>query len=161
LPQVPEVATTHLTLVPAFNAPSILVVDDEESVRELLCDILESEGYKVTQADCGDAALALFDSGRYDAVFTDVGMPGMSGWELARAIRERDQHLPLAVITGWGEAVGSVEQEQAQVNWVLTKPFHIDRIIEVAQEVSKHHEESSGIVPANRLADSARIAINA
>jgi CheY-like chemotaxis protein len=63
-------------------------------------------------------------------------MPGMSGWELARAIRERSKHIPIGVITGWGEAVGSTEQKEAQVDWVVAKPFTVDRILEIAHEVS-------------------------
>ncbi|HYY58357.1 MAG TPA: ATP-binding protein, partial [Pyrinomonadaceae bacterium] len=103
------------TLPANSNRTKILVVDDEEYVRELLRDILENEGYQVVLADGGHEALALFEVMSFDAVFTDVGLPGMSGWELARAIRERDRLLPLAVVTGWGEAVGSNEQKAAQV----------------------------------------------
>ena len=73
-------------------------------MRELLGDILESEGFEVTLAENGNEALKLFDAGSFHALFTDLGMPGMSGWELARAIRERSSQIPLAVITGWGEA---------------------------------------------------------
>jgi DNA-binding LytR/AlgR family response regulator len=65
----------------------------------------------------------------------------MSGWELARAIRERDSLLPLAVVTGWGEAVGSNEQKAAEVNWVVAKPFTIERIIAIAHQVSQGREE--------------------
>ncbi|HEY0320147.1 MAG TPA: response regulator [Pyrinomonadaceae bacterium] len=115
----------------------ILVVDDEDYVRELLRDILASEGYSVTLAGSGSEALALYDAMEFDAVFTDIGMPGMSGWELARAIRERSRQIPIAVITGWGEAVGSTEQKEAQVDWVVTKPFTTSRIVELAQEVSE------------------------
>jgi DNA-binding response OmpR family regulator len=68
-------------------------------------------------------------------------MPEMSGWELAHAIRERDSSVPLAVITGWGEAVGSVEQKGAQVDWVVTKPFDMKRIAELAREVTKRRAE--------------------
>ncbi|MBD0325058.1 MAG: response regulator [Pyrinomonadaceae bacterium] len=118
----------------------ILVVDDEDYVRELLRDILEKEGYQVSLADGGREALSLFQSQQFDAVFTDVGLPGMSGWELARAIRAQDRHLPLAVITGWGEAVGSHEQKAAQVEWVVAKPFTVDRITEIAHEVSRRRE---------------------
>ncbi|MBD0371575.1 MAG: response regulator, partial [Pyrinomonadaceae bacterium] len=114
-----------------------LVVDDEDYVRELLSDILEGEGYSVTLAGSGSEALALYDSMKFDAIFTDIGMPGMNGWELARAIRERNQQIPIAVITGWGEAVGSTEQKEAQVDWVVAKPFTTSRIIELAQEVSE------------------------
>ena len=128
--------TPRLTLVPSLNAPRILVVDDEQSVRELLADILESEGYEVTQAASGSEALELFDPKIFKAVFTDLGMPGMSGWELSRAIRERSSDIPLAVITGWGEAVGSTEQEEAKVDWVVTKPFSINRLAEIAVEIA-------------------------
>lgn len=118
----------------------ILVVDDEQHVRDLLSDILHAGGYEAVTAGGGAEALLLLKSGHFDAVFTDIGMPGMSGWELARAVRELDEGLPLAVITGWGEAVGSTEQEAARVNWVVTKPFTFDRILEIAQEVCSHKD---------------------
>jgi FixJ family two-component response regulator len=70
-------------------------------------------------------------------VFTDVGMPGMSGWELAREIRELNPQVPIAVITGWGEAVGSNEQRAAGVNWVVAKPFTADRIAELVHEINR------------------------
>ena len=129
----------RLTLVPGSNAPRILVVDDEDSVREVLADILDTEGYEVTHAANGEEALRYFDSQSYKAVFTDVGMPGMSGWEFARAIRERDENIPVAVITGWGEAVSSTEREEAKVNWVVAKPFDLDRIVEIAHEIGEFH----------------------
>jgi FixJ family two-component response regulator len=66
----------------------------------------------------------------------------MSGWELARAIRERNERLPLGVITGWGEAVGSNEQKEAQVDWVVAKPFTVDRILEIAREVSLRRDDA-------------------
>jgi signal transduction histidine kinase/ActR/RegA family two-component response regulator len=115
--------------------PKILVVDDEDAVRELLRDLLEAEGCRVYLAPGGREALSLFAVQEFDGVFTDVGMPGMSGWELAHAIREKNQTVPIAVITGWGEAVGSDEQKQARVDWVVTKPFRAERISELAQEI--------------------------
>jgi signal transduction histidine kinase/ActR/RegA family two-component response regulator len=115
--------------------PKILVVDDEDAVRELLRDLLEAEGCRVYLAPGGREALSLFAVQEFDGVFTDVGMPGMSGWELAHAIRERNETVPIAVITGWGEAVGSDEQKQARVDWVVTKPFRAERISELAQEI--------------------------
>ena len=118
----------------------ILVVDDEEYVRDLLRDILEKEGCRVTIADGGRQALTLFDKGNFDAVFTDVGMPDMNGWELSRAVRQRDPRIPVAVITGWGEAVGSYERQAAQVNWVVTKPFDRSQIVEMAQEVLRRRD---------------------
>ena len=133
-----EIATVpRLSLVRSSNSPKILVVDDEPAVRELLGEILNSEGYEVILAENGSTALAAFERNVFRAVFTDVGMPGMSGWELARAIRERDQEIPISVITGWGDAVGSDEQKKAKVDWVLAKPFSLERIAEILLEISR------------------------
>jgi signal transduction histidine kinase/CheY-like chemotaxis protein len=136
-----------LTLVRNPKSPSILVVDDEECVLDVLREILESEGYEVTAAKSGDEALRFFEMKSFEAVFTDVGMPGMSGWELARAIRERDQEIPVAVITGWGESVSSKEQETAKVDWVVTKPFSIDRISEIANEIAHRNGTEVSALP--------------
>ena len=84
-----------------------------------------------------DEALSLFREMEFDGVFTDVGMPGMSGWELAREIRQLNSRVPIAVITGWGEAVGSNEQKAAGVDWVVAKPFTADRIAELVQEINR------------------------
>jgi signal transduction histidine kinase/CheY-like chemotaxis protein len=118
----------------------ILVVDDEEPVRELLSDILEDEGVEVTLAANGAEALARFEPGRFDAVLTDIGMPGMNGWELLRQISERDRQVPLAVITGWGELVSTHEEKAARVEWVLTKPFSMSQICEIAQEITRRKQ---------------------
>jgi len=113
----------------------LLVVDDEDFVRELLREILECENCDVYVAESGSEALMLFAEMEFDGMFTDVGMPGMSGWELAREIRQINSQIPIAVITGWGEAVGSNEQKAAGVNWVVAKPFTADRIAELVHEI--------------------------
>jgi signal transduction histidine kinase/ActR/RegA family two-component response regulator len=126
------------------RATKILVVDDEEPVRELLSDILEDEGVEVTLAANGAEALARFEPGRFDAVLTDLGMPGMNGWELLRLIGERDRQVPLAVITGWGELVSTHEEKAARVEWVLTKPFAMSQICELAQEITRRKRSREG-----------------
>ena len=126
----------------AHVAVRVLVVDDEAYVRELLRDILDSLGHQVVEAEDGFKALELFDSQTFDAVFTDIGMPGMSGWELARSIRERNGEIPLAILTGWGEALSSDEQKAAKVNWIVAKPFLIERIAEIVKEISERHLET-------------------
>lgn len=117
--------------------PRLLVVDDEHFVRDLLGEILEGERCDVYLAESGSEALSVFNQMEFDGVFTDVGMPGMSGWELAREIRKVNPQLPIAVITGWGEAVGSNEQKAAGVNWIVAKPFTADRIAELVREIQR------------------------
>jgi signal transduction histidine kinase/ActR/RegA family two-component response regulator len=143
LPVVKRIAPRQVVhaLLPSDTTPvqssqtRILVVDDEEYVRNLLRDILENEGCETIVAEGGRQALSLFENGSFDAVFTDVGMPDMNGWELSRAVRERDKHIPVAVITGWGEAVGSHDRQAAQVDWVVAKPFDAPQIVAMAHEV--------------------------
>lgn len=118
----------------------VLVVDDEECIRELLRELLESQHCAVATAAGGHEALALFESRKFDAVFTDVGMPGMSGWELSSIIRRQSKHIPISVITGWGEAVASNEQREAGVNWVIAKPFTADRIFDLVREIVAERE---------------------
>ena len=137
-----ELPSTTANAHTQLSQTKILVVDDEEYVRDLLHDILKKEGCEVALAESGREALSLFESETFDAIFTDVGMPGMSGWELARAVRERNKTIPLAVVTGWGEAVGSHERKAAQVDWVVAKPFDTLHIIEIAQEVFRRREGS-------------------
>jgi signal transduction histidine kinase/CheY-like chemotaxis protein len=114
----------------------LLVVDDEDFVRDLLGEILEAEDCLVELAQDGTEALALFREQEFDGVFTDVGMPGMSGWELAREIRQLNKHVPIAIITGWGELVGSNEQRAAGVDWVIAKPFTAERIADLVREIN-------------------------
>lgn len=134
-----ELEKSNPNISRSFNGPQpkILVVDDEEPVRELLRDLLESEGCRVYLAPGGREALSIFAVQEFDGIFTDVGMPGMSGWELAHAIRQSNATVPIAVITGWGSAVGSDEQKEARVDWVVTKPFRAERISELAQDIRK------------------------
>lgn len=128
-----QVVSTQL----AERQTRVLVVDDEDFVRDLLSEILEGEHCDVCVAASGSEALKVFDEMEFDAVFTDVGMPGMSGWEFAREIRQINTRIPIAVITGWGEAVGSNEQKAAGVDWVVAKPFTADRIAELVREVKR------------------------
>jgi signal transduction histidine kinase/ActR/RegA family two-component response regulator len=122
----------------------VLVVDDEQHVRDLLADILESEGCEAVTCASGNEAVAILEAGDLDAVFTDIGMPGMSGWELARIVREHDAEIPVAVITGWGESVGSEQQQAARVDWVVSKPFSMKRIVEIVREVEQREKTARG-----------------
>ncbi|HKZ77856.1 MAG TPA: ATP-binding protein, partial [Pyrinomonadaceae bacterium] len=116
----------------------ILVVDDELPVREILREALEVEGFEVFVTESGEEALRVFDDcqGRIDVVFTDIGMPDMDGWELAREIRKRSETIPLAIVSGWGDSIGHDARQAVKAEWVVSKPFDIDAIAAIAREVA-------------------------
>jgi DNA-binding response OmpR family regulator len=81
----------------------ILVVDDEENIRELYRDELSEEGYRVELAENGQDALTRFESFKPDLVTLDVMMPGMNGIEVLRRIREKNPSVPVLLLTAFGE----------------------------------------------------------
>jgi signal transduction histidine kinase/CheY-like chemotaxis protein len=146
LPKVMQVITkAEGTIAPVINTKAsedkvrVMVVDDETHVREVLIEALEAEGCEVVSAESGEIALALFDQseGKFDAVFTDIGMPAMSGWELVSEIRERSRTMPIAIISGWADAISVQTRNAVKADWVVAKPFDIDRISKIAQEIAQ------------------------
>ena len=117
----------------------VLVVDDETHVREVLIEALEAEGCQVVAAESGEIALAVYDQygGKFDAVFTDIGMPAMSGWELCTEIRERSKTMPLAIISGWADAISVQSRDAVKADWIVAKPFDINKICGIAQEIAQ------------------------
>jgi CheY-like chemotaxis protein len=112
-------------LTPSPAAPlKILVVDDEPTVLEALADTLVEDGHTVLRAGSGRDTLALLDGGeRVDVVITDLGMPGMTGWELARALRTRWPDLPVGLISGWTSSADFSAEEASHVAFVVAKPY--------------------------------------
>jgi signal transduction histidine kinase len=98
----------------------ILVVDDEADVREVLADVLLSHGHSVTLAGGGQEALACLERDPFDLVITDLGMPDVNGWDVARAVKSGRQGLPVLLLTGWADAV---EAGVGRVDAVIRKPF--------------------------------------
>jgi signal transduction histidine kinase/ActR/RegA family two-component response regulator len=118
-----------------------LVVDDETAVREVLREALEAEGCEVMVAESGEMALRIYDArkGKLDIVFTDIGMPEMSGWELASEIRKRSQTIPLAIVSGWADAISCDARQAISADWVVSKPFDIATIAGIANEVAERN----------------------
>ncbi len=112
-------------LMPSPAAPlKILVVDDEPTVLEALADTLSEDGHAVLRAASGRDALTLLDGGeRVDLVITDLGMPGMTGWEVARALRTRWPDLPVGLISGWTNSADFSAEEASHVAFVVAKPY--------------------------------------
>ena len=88
--------------------------------------MLAEDGHSVLSARSGADALTQLDGGeRVDIVITDLGMPGMTGWELARALRIRRPDLPVGIISGWTSSPGFKPEAGAHVAFVIAKPYTV------------------------------------
>jgi PAS domain S-box-containing protein len=113
---------------------TILVIDDDESVRDLLCDILVEGGHEVESANSGFEGLELFKKKDFDLVFTDLGMPGMSGWQVSEEIKKISSTTPIALITGWKVQLEESEKRAKGIDFIINKPFQMDQVLSVVQE---------------------------
>jgi len=121
----------HVTDDATINAPaslSVLVIDDEEVVRETLADMLADLDHKVVTAVSGRNALEKIESGEFDIVFTDLAMPEMDGWETAREIRKQKPELPVVLVTGYGATAQPPSGEVDLVAGIIGKPFDFDQV---------------------------------
>ena len=113
---------------------SILVIEDEEDVRELLRDILTDAGHNVEVANDGSEGIEIFKKKKFDLVFTDLGMPVMSGWEVAEKVKRINRKVPIALITGWNVALDGSEMNDSGINLVIHKPFKMEQVLKLVQE---------------------------
>ena len=103
----------------------ILVVDDEESVRDVLHQGLTKFGYRVALAKSGEEALGIFEPGLFDIVITDLKMPKMDGLDLIRMIRQKDSEAACFVITGYPTLQSAMETLSQGVHDYMVKPFNL------------------------------------
>lgn len=107
---------------------TILIAEDDLHLQQGLIDLLEAEGYRVLAASDGAAALELLERERPDLALLDVMMPRLSGYEVCRAIRKRDSHLPVIMLTAKGEEIDKVVGLELGADDYVTKPFGLHEL---------------------------------
>ena len=117
------------------NRTSILVVEDEEDVRTILKDILVDGGYKVEVAPNGKKGIKLFQEKKFNLVLTDLGMPGMSGWQVAEEIKKMNGKTKVVLVTGWEVDLNNSELRKCGVDLVINKPFQMNQILGSVREM--------------------------
>ena len=131
-----HVAGSDGAALPQLLKPGkILVIDDEPEVAAVVRDVLETAGHDVDTAISGSDALQMMEVSPYDLVFTDLGMPDMSGWEVAEKIHEVKPGTPVALVTGWGTSLDEGDARRKGVTAIVHKPFEIDELLRIAQQL--------------------------
>jgi excisionase family DNA binding protein len=127
----PTTSTATRPLPPA-GRPRILVVDDEESIRELLSKTLALADYEIDLAPDGRTALDRLRLFQYDLLITDLRMPGVDGLTVIREARRLKADLPVIIITGYSSEASAIEAVNLGVQGYLTKPFRVPRVLAAA-----------------------------
>ena len=108
---------------------TVLIVDDERSIRLSLRTILSGLGFMIVEAARGEEALALTRTAQFDAVLLDINMPGMGGVEVCRMMRKNSARLPIIMLTVQGSEDRKVEALDAGADDYITKPFQLRELI--------------------------------
>ncbi|HHQ47457.1 MAG TPA: sigma-54-dependent Fis family transcriptional regulator, partial [Acidobacteria bacterium] len=108
---------------------SILIVDDEPGIRELLGQILGDEGYETQAVGSGEEALALLEQELFDLVLLDIWLPGVNGVEVLKRLKATGSDIPVIVISGHASAEQAVAAIQAGAHDFLEKPLSYDRVV--------------------------------
>jgi CheY-like chemotaxis protein len=113
----------------------VLVVDDDPAVRKSFDRVLTGKGYAVITAENGEEALRKLNEEKYDLVYSDIRMPGMSGLEVAEKVRARRPWTPVVIITGYGTDIAEERAKAAGVSKFLHKPLSPAMIEDSARDV--------------------------
>jgi two-component system response regulator AtoC len=128
----------------------VLVVEDDAVARDLLCEILRSEGFEVEAVDDGAPAVERAADGRYDLVLSDVRMERVGGLDVLRAFTEKSPRTPVILITAFGDVTGAMEAIGHGAYDYVSKPFNIEELrLTVARALERRRlQAEAGTAPA-------------
>lgn len=134
---------------------SVLVVDDEDLIRKLVCEALARSGYETSTACNGIEALDRMDGNRFDLVITDVAMPVMAGYELMRRVKRNWPSVKVVVLTGHPREQDISDFLLHGADEFLAKPFRLGDLVATVNRVLAR-EPAQGLHPDSTRRDSAR-----
>jgi signal transduction histidine kinase/CheY-like chemotaxis protein len=126
------------------HAKRILVIEDDELSRELLKKALSMNGHQIEEVPEGAEGLSKFKADNFDLVITDLSMPGISGWEVAKGVKEKNPRVPVILLSGWAILQDEEELKKAGVDFVLSKPCSIDELHRTVDEALRERSEVEG-----------------
>ena len=124
---------------------SILIVDDEAMIRDLIEDVVSRQGYKVTIAETGEKAQEKLLDQQFDLIFLDVVLPDTNGTEILRTMKSLGKNTPVAIITGHADSPVAMEALSLGPIFFIRKPFQIDDILRILDSTAKFSMMSQGV----------------
>jgi DNA-binding NtrC family response regulator len=106
----------------------ILIADDTKNIRNLLVLGMKSKGYKVDEAEDGEEALQKINNNEYDLIFLDIKMPKISGTKILKAMRNKNNHTDVVIMTAYGTVKNAVECTKLGTVAYIQKPFTFERL---------------------------------
>jgi two-component system KDP operon response regulator KdpE len=134
------------------GALKILVIDDEPPIRKLLRTGLASQGYEVLEAPNGRTALELL-ARKPDLAILDLGLPDVDGLELLRRLRERQERLPVVVLSSRDDEAGKVAALDLGADDYVTKPFGMEELLARMRAALRHQLQAHGEKPVFQVGD--------
>ena len=140
----------------------ILVCEDEDSIREFVVLNLKRSGYEVVDVNCGEKAIEAFDreNGRFDIALLDIMMPGIDGFGVCKALRERSDTLGVIMLSAKSQEVDKVSSLMMGADDYITKPFSISELIARVDAVYRRVSRSSSRNEKQELITSGPFAID-
>lgn len=130
----------------------VLIIDDEPPIRKLLRMGLATANYQVVDAANGKTALAQLEE-RPDLIILDLGLPDIDGHELLRAIRLRNESVPIVVLSSRGDEAGKVKALDLGADDYVTKPFGMDELLARLRAALRHQLQIGGERPVFRIGE--------
>lgn len=141
---LPEEAEPGIPVEETSVKPSnlnILLIDDELSLLDVVGDMIDYMGHTCRKVDSGRVALEILEEEEFDLVVTDLGMPEVGGWEVARFCRNKYPRMPVILISGWGAQLDGEEALQ-RVDAVVAKPFSMEEFEESIKSVLSKRKQN-------------------
>ena len=124
-----------------MNQHSILVVDDELLIRDLLYDFFIDQGWDISLAESGEKALEILRSRKVDLVLTDLKMPVMDGLTLTSEVKQNYPDIPVVIMTGYPSVDSAVSALRQKVADYIIKPFNINQLYKVIEQQIRGKED--------------------
>jgi DNA-binding NtrC family response regulator len=132
---------------------SVLIVEDHDRLREQLGQFYEQEGFRVTTAACGEDGIEKLSQEKFAIVVSDVKMPGIDGFQLARHVREKYPDTDVILITAFGNIKQAVEAMKLGASYYITKPFQPEAIRPLSEKLIERRWLLEGVKELRQRVD--------